>query len=271
MVGPERAAVAASAIPASIQRVAAAADIGAVLAALISDPNAGPRSVELRLEIFTRLSSLEIQLSALLFEADCVGDQMEAVLDELARRQQAQEIGLAVASILVGAASGIGGGVYELRGRPPVGIPVISIVGGVAAAGLGLGAFAPVRAPIVFRHPRNLLAPILAGEDPDHLYPDFVFRMLTTPPADGGPTPQQTLVEDWRTILDDAVPASRRALAQEVIYGDGGVYDGDLVSAREQMYDALESQLNSIERELELLYRFADGVVGDPVDEGATP
>lgn len=263
VVGPERPAPVTSAIPPSIRRIAQAADIDPALERLIADDGAGDRSVELRLQLFTRLSSLEIQLGALLFEADCVGDQMEAVLDELGARQRKREIALAVSSILLGAGAGIGAGVYELRGRPPVGIPVIGIVGGVAAAGLGLAAFIPGRGPVVYRHPRNLLAPIIAGDDPEHLYPEFVLRMLMLPTDDGSPTARELLLEDWQRILDD-VPAAQRELAEQVLYGEGGVYDAALVDVRERMFDALESHLNSIQRDLELLYLFTDRVITRP-------
>lgn len=263
--GPEPEPAASSRIPASILRTARAAGIERVLETLVGDATPGERTVEKRLELFTRLSSLEIQLGALLFETDCVGDQLEAALDRLDERQRKQEIGLAAASIIVGAGAAIGGGVYEIRGGAAVGVPVIGIVGGVAAAGLGMGAFAPTRVPVGYRHPRNLLRPIVDGTDPDRLYPRFVFEMLTTPSAAGGPTPRDLLLADWQRVLDD-VPPKHRSLAEQVLYGDGGVYDGELVDVRERMLDALESHLHSIERDLELLYRFADRVIAEPID-----
>jgi hypothetical protein len=90
--------------------------------------------------------------------------------------------------------------------------------------------------------------------------------MLMTPPPDGEVAPRDALLADWHRILAD-VPAKQRALAEQVLYGDGGVYDGDLVATRERMFDALESHLHSIERELELLYRFADRVIAEPAAE----
>jgi len=263
VVGPARPTATESRIPPGILRTARAAGIEHVLEILVADATPGERSVEKRLELFTRLSSLEIQLGALLFEADCVGDQMEAAIAKLDDRQRRQEISLAAASIILGAAAAIGGGLYEIRGHAAIGIPVIGIVGGVAAAGLGIGAFARARVPVTYRHPRNLLRPILSAEDPDGLYPRFVFRMLTEPPADGGASPRDALLEDWRHILAD-LPESRRAIAEQILYGNGGVYDTDLVATREQMFDALESHLHSIERELELLYRYADRVIAEP-------
>lgn len=269
--GPQPTPIGETRIPAAILRTAVAADLQHVLQALVSDATPGERSVEKRIELFTRLSSIEIQLGALLFEADCVGDQMEAAIEELDGRQSKQQLGLAAASIILGAAAGIGGGVYEIRGHAPIGIPVIGIVGGVAAAGLGIGAFAPARTPVTYRHPRNLLRPILDGEDPQGLYPEFVFRMLITPSSDGETSPRDALLADWRRILDD-VPEKHRAVAEQVLYGDGGVYDRDLVAVREQMFDALESHLHSIERDLELLYRYADRVIAEPdVPQPAPP
>ncbi len=266
-VGPTPPATTASSIPPEILRTAQAAGLERVLEALVIEAIPGERSVEKRLELLTRLSTLEIQVDALLFEADCVGDQMEAALAQVDERQRRQQLSLAAASIVLGAAAAIGGGVYEIRGREPIGIPVIGIVGGVAAAGLGVGAFAPARVPVTFRHPRNLLRPILAGEDPDGLYPRFVFRMLTEPRADGGPSPRDAVLGDWRRLLDE-VQEPNRAIAERILYGDGGMYDARLVGIREQMFDVLESHLHSIERELELLYRYAGRLIAEPATQG---
>lgn len=260
-IGPAPPMPSTSGIAPEILRTARAAGVEHVL--MLAQDESDERTVEKRLELFTRLSSLEIQLGALLFEADCVGDQLEAAIGRLDDRQRKQEIGLAAASIIVGAGAAIGGGVYEIREHAPIGIPIIGIVGGVAAAGLGIGAFMPGRVPVTYRHPRNLLRPIVEGEDPDGLYPVFVFRMLMVPLPDGEASPRDALLADWRRILAD-VPAKQRAIAEQVLYGDGGVYDGDLVATRERMFDALESHLHSIERELELLYRYADRVIAEP-------
>ena len=249
-------------VPLAVRRVAQAAGLEPLLADLLAAP-ASERGAPLaaKLHLVMRLSSLEIQVAALLFETTCVGDQLDSLLHELERRQRTREVMLTVSSILIGAAAAAGGGIWELRGGSGDGPAALGIGGGVAAASLGLAAFVPARRAVIFPHERNLLAPITSGEDPRGLYPTFVFRMLTTPPADGGAAPREEILEDWRRILDGSVPASQRALAESVLFGDGGVYDRNLIDVRERMFDVLESHINACDLELELLYRFSSRLV----------
>lgn len=250
-------------VPPAVRRVAQAAGLEPLLATLLGAPAVAEHEAPIaaKLHLVMRLSSLEIQVAALLFETTCVGGQMESVLQELDRRQRTREVVLTVSSILVGAAAAAGGGVWELQGGGGDGPAALGIGGGVAAASLGLAAFAPERRAVVFPHERNLLAPIASGEDPRGLYPTFVFRMLTTPRAPGDSAPREEILADWRRILDDSVPASQRALAESLLFGDGGLYDRGLVDARERMFDVLESHVNAVDLELELLYRFSARLV----------
>lgn len=256
-------------VPAEVRRVARAAglerDLVTLLRAQATAP--GERSLDLlavRLEVVTRISALEIELDSLLFEADCTGDQMEAVLLELDRRTRKQQITLTIASTAVGALAGIGAGLWDLRGTESRGPAILGIGGGVTSAALGFAALAPKRGRVVFAHERNLFLPIVHGEDPERLYPPFVFRLLTSPRTAGAPTPREQLLVDWQHIIDESIPPADRPLAQAVLYGAGGIYDGALVDVRERMYDALESQLNAIDRDFELLYRFTSRLLDDP-------
>ena len=247
-------------VPPEVRRIAQAAGLEPLLAARLRarDDADLPAALALDLDLVRALSSLEIQLAALLFEAECVGNQMEALLREHEGDQRVRELTLAVTSVLLGAAAATAAGVWELRGADHDGPAVLAIAGGAASATLGLAAFVPERRAVLYPHPRNLLAPIAAGADPDGLYPTFVLRLLTAPSLDDRPTPHQELLRDWRRLLEAHVPPSRRALAERVLYGHGGVYDADLIDLREQMFDVLESHLNSLYRDLELLYRFTD-------------
>jgi hypothetical protein len=260
-------------VPPDVRRVARAAGLERGLVALLRAHGAAPAErpidlVTLRLDIVARISALEIELDSLVFEADCTGDQMEAALLELDRRTRKQQITLTIASTAVGAIAGIGAGLWDLRGGESRGPVIFGIGGGVASAALGFAALAPLaprRGRVVFAHRRNLFLPIVDGDDPERLYPPFVFRLLTTPRTPGGPTPRDQLLADWRHIIDDAIPAADRRLAEAVLYGAGGIYDGALVDVRERMYDAIESQLGAIDRDFEVLYRFIGVLLGEPV------
>lgn len=255
-------------IPPAVQRTARAAGLESVLVGLLRAEarSPGERSITLvamRLQVVARISSLEIELASLLFEADCTGDQMEAALLELDRRAGKRELALTIASIAVGALIGVGAGVWDLSGTESKGPAALGITAGAGTAVLGIAALTPKRGRVVFRHDRNLFLPLVSGEDPERLYPPFVFRLLNSPRTPGEPTPRDQLLRVWQRIIDEAIPAEDRAIAQTVLYGKGGVYDGDLLDVRERMYDALESQLNAFDQDLELLYRFLSRFLDD--------
>jgi hypothetical protein len=248
-------------VPADVRRTARAAGLEPLLAELLDargDPTRAEEIETTRDQAVLRLSALEIELAAVLFEADCVGDQMEAVLVELDDRQRRQEIGIAIASVVLGATAGIVSGAVDLAGHTPTAIG-IGIGGGTASAALGLGAFAKRRDRVIFDHERNLLTPIRDGEDPEHMFPTFVFHMLTHARA-GQPTPREEILEGWRAILEGDLESDERVMAEAVLYGEGGTYDGNLVHVREQMFDVMESHLNAIESDLERLYAYFGGL-----------
>jgi hypothetical protein len=249
-----------SELPADVRRVARAAGIDGLLAQWSYATSHDDRAAdELKLELVMRMSSLEIQVATLLFETQCFGAQMDATVLELRQRQRSREVGLAVSSILVGAVAATAGGIWDLRAEGPVGPASLVIGGGVASASLGIAAFVPQRRAVLFPHPRNLLTPIMRGEDPDGIYPRFVFRMLLAPAADGGASVRDEILEDWRRIVAQTFPLERRALAESVLYGRGGVYDADLLDAREQMFDALEAHVSMVNHDLDTLYRYTAG------------
>ncbi len=254
-------------VPPEVARTIRAGELEPTLARLLAQQKLGGAATldvtALRLQVLTRISSLEIQLSSLTFEVGCMGRQMDAVLLELDRLQQRQQLVLTIASLVVGAATGIGAGVWELADEDSMPGPlVLGVVGGTASLGLGVAGFVPRRGHVVYVHERNPLAPIILGEDPDGIYPPFVFNMLTDARGDE-PSPREELIEDWRRILNETVPARDRSRAEAVLYGKGGMYDRNLVDAREKMLDRLESELDGIDRDLEVLYRFLGSVLED--------
>lgn len=248
-----------AAVPAEVRRVARAARMERLLAEYLRGAGeSGDAALSVRVQVITHLSSLEIEVASLLFEAQCVGNQMEAALHEIDAYRRRREVALTVTSLVLTASAATVGGFWDLRDPGSRGPAILGVAGGVTGAALGLSAFAPERRTVVYPHRHNILRPIATGVDPEGLYPGFVFRLLTLPLPEGGPTPREEILEDWQKILAD-IPSARRSLAEEVLYGGGGLYDRDLVDVRERMYDVLESHLNAVDHDLELLYRFTTG------------
>jgi hypothetical protein len=161
----------------------------------------------------------------------------------------------AISSLVVGSALATAAGIWDLTGDESPGPAVMALAGGVGGAALGAAAFVPREGSLYYQHHHNLLHPIVANEDAAQLYPAFVFRMLTLP-APAGPSPRDHLLAAWREMIEQDVAAAERRAGEQLLYGDGGRYEQDLLALRERMYDALESQLNALARDLELLDRF---------------
>lgn len=249
-----------SSVPPEARRTAKAAGIERMVADALRVSRSGEAAtlerVMVRQDLNMRVVSLETQLSAMIFEAECTGETIETILNELNTRSDRREVMLAVSSLVVGAAAATAAGAWDLANGDSKGPAVTGLAGGVAAAALGAAAFVPRDMHTIYRHRHNLLAPIVRGHDEHQLYPRFVFRMLTLPSADGSPSPRDQLLAAWQQLLEENLPEAQRAGAAALLYGEGGVYDQDTISLRERMYDALETKLNALARDLELLDRF---------------
>jgi hypothetical protein len=248
-------------VPPGVRRTAAAAQLEPLLAELLRarQHSGGATSLEqlaVRQQIALRLAELRGQLEALMFEVECTVDHLETLLFDLEHRQHQRELAFTIASLVISAAAATAAGAWAVRDTSSPGPAVIGIGGGVLGAALGAAAFIPPRRRVSFPHARNLLAPVYEGEDRDHLYPGFVFRLLALPKAGGGPTPRDELVARWHDTLDAAVRKADRDRADDLLYGTGGIYDIELLELRERAFSELESKLNDLTRDLELFARY---------------
>jgi hypothetical protein len=209
-----------------------------------------------RQDLGMRLISLESQLDAVIFEAECTGELIEAMAFELEDRSDLRELRLALSSLVMGALSATAAGIWDLKAGGSNGPAVLGLSGGLASAGLGGAAFVKRPQAMDYKHERNLLQAVVRGSDDDELFPRFVYRLLTLPAAGGGPSPRDKLLVRWRGMIERVVEPGQRAAAEALLYGRGGSYSQDLVTLRERLYDALESELNAQARDLELLDRF---------------
>jgi hypothetical protein len=246
------------ALPAQARRTAVAAGLEPIVAEILRERvrSGGAPTLELlalRQELDEGFASLQPQLLAMEFEAECVIALMSETLEEHDDRVGAYTTALTVASLVVGAVSGLGAGIWDLTGTESSGPTVVGIAGAAATTALGAAALAPSRRRIVFVHEHNLLAPIVRGEDPGHLYPTFVFRILDSPREPGAPSPRQELLAAWQALIDDAVDEDERARAEAILWGDGGVYDADLLLLRRRLFEELEATFDSFARDIDFL------------------
>jgi hypothetical protein len=147
----------------------------------------------------------------------------------------------------------------------------VGVVGAGATTALGVAALVPPKRRIVFVHEHNLLAPIEQGQDPGHIYPTFVFRMMTLPTPAGALAPRDDLMKEWREQIGDAVPAGRRETVESLLWGEGGVYDDDVLALRMRLFEELESTADSFARDIDLLAATLADVLGERPRETSTP
>jgi hypothetical protein len=256
-------------VPPEVRRTAGAAGIEPLLVALLrlrdhERGEATPKRLSLELELGMRLAAFARQLEAVGFEVHCAAGQIQEQLTDLEHRDRHRQFKLAISSLIAGAVAASAAGAVTLARPDDARTPaIISIGGGLVTAGLGTLAVVNGDSKIVLAHDPNLLAPVFDGADPEHLFPTFVFRMLTY--ADRGPlgSPRARLLEGWNDDLDDvAVP---RAEANRLLHGRGGAYTPELAEARLGHLERLESTLQSIARDLELLNRFIVRTLFGPV------
>jgi hypothetical protein len=247
-------------IPPEARRTALAAGLEPLLARLlrekaVSGAEATPRLLAMEQEITLRMLAFHAQVTAAAFEAGCTSDVLFEVIAKQTSGDHSRQLGLAIASLIAGALATVGVVAWELRSEESVGPPVLAIGGGVSSAVLGGLALIQGDNKFVFRHPRNRLAPVWQGTDPDHLYPSFVFRMLTYPASSGRPAPRDVLLAEWQREIDDSLPSSKRSAAKALLLGEGGTYRGSLLALRAAIFESLESTLLGFSRDLELLNR----------------
>jgi hypothetical protein len=245
-------------LPPRARRTALAAGLEPLISRiLLARERSGPEpSLELlgmRQQLDAQLALLQPQLLAMEFETECLLVLLREVLAAHDDARDRWSMQLAVASLVVGAAAGIGAGLWDLAGEESNGPAVVALAGGVASAALGAAALAPPRRPLVFVHEHNLLGPIERGEDPLRLYPTFVFRLLTLPTGTSEPPERDRLITAWHTLLAEHASGDELRTAEAIVWGDGGVYDADLLELHVEMLEQLETSLDAYARDIDRL------------------
>ncbi len=245
-------------IPPDVRRTVRAARLERGIARLLQDRKANLPELEMMVRghaVELRLQLLKVQIDATTFEADCTGELLEGLQATLDQDESDREMRWTVASIVTGAVAAAAAGAWDLVAPESNGSAITGIAGGVLAGGMGLAAVIQPQREIVLDHPRNLMTPIVTGQDPDHIYPSFVFNLLTLP-QESGPPPGDLLRTQLNAILDAAVDPQERVRAAALMYGTGGTYDRRLLDARESMLDEVERTVAAFSRDLEVLSRY---------------
>jgi hypothetical protein len=246
--------------PLEARRTARAAGLEPLLAAILREKHdhgePTVRLLSLQSELSLRLAALESQLLAVSFEAHCTAGELEDIVGEIDRRERRRQFTLAVESLVVAAAGSTATGVWTVADPENTRGPAFIAIGaGLATATLSTLALVHRHEEVKLIHEHNLLEPVWRGIDPEHLYPSFVFRMLTMGTGTDQPPPRDALVRKWNAELDEASETPHE-ITVRTMYGFGGSYVRDLVELRQHQFESLLSALQGIGRDMELLDRF---------------
>ncbi len=246
--------------PAEARRTARAGGLEPLLVELLRAKEANQGEPSLRLlslqaELLLRLSALETQVLSIAYEVHCTAGQVKEVVDELDRREHQRQFTLAVSSLVVGAVGGTASGVLALNdhgnGKGPT---IVVVASGLATAVLGAMSLVRQDPRVILLHRHNLLGPVWRGSDPDHLFPSFAFRMLNMPRDAEHGSPRSVLVGAWSAGF--AAGGPWHVPIESTMYGAGGSYTRELVDLRQAQLEGLESAVQAIGRDLELLNRY---------------
>lgn len=249
---------------ARVRRTAVAAGLEPLLARVMRERDrlangSGSREalLAMRDELSSRMFALQTQLLAMEFEVDCVRNLINGVLSDYQEAETDRQLALTIASLVVGAGTGIASSLWDV-GNSAVDEPLweegpfwTAIVGAAATTALGVAVLVPEPAAIVYVHEHNVLAPIVAGEDPELIYPTFIFRMLTLPVALGA-SPRDELVGVFDDMLEERVPDDRRALARAIVFGGGGIHDVGLLQLHQDLLEELGASLDMLAQDIDL-------------------
>lgn len=215
-------------------------------------------------ELTLRLLAFDGQLNALAFETQCTRQRMAQLVAALDDQEDERQWSLATGSLIAGASTGITAGTLDLSGVSERLPADIALIGGVVTAAIGVAALLVPERIIRLEHERNLLRPIATGQDPDHLYPSFVFRMLVARYPGDVTTPRDRLLADFDAMLRARLAANTRHDAGHVLFGDGGRYPRELLEARVELLHLLESSVHGVARDMELFQRFLVKLLAPP-------
>jgi len=254
-------------LPPEARRTARAAGLEPLLVKLLRAralPNNDTAELEvlsLRQELVLRLEAFDTQVSALTFELDCTNRHVRELIDDMDNRESNRQLILAAASLAVGAVSSIVLGIADVQGSASTVPPALGLGGAVVSAGLSTAMLVPPARSVMLRHDHNLLRPMFMGSDPEHLYPSFVFRMLTAEYANDSEVPRDDLMSDFESSIHNHVDTSELPTARDILFGEGGHYARGLLETRKELLERLQSAVQAVARDLELFDRLAVGLL----------
>ena len=204
-------------------------------------------------QVMDRISLASFDVISTVTELDCEEARADHVADGLTQlRQDKQERGLFLA--LVGdALIGVVAGALSLAGKATA-ASANAILGGALATGIGGAATIFLAVDHEFSHPRNHLAELWNAQDSSPLFPDSVWRYLSTAGHQAQSSIREQLVARWRQEGRFGDPESEdTGRRQALLLGIGNIYDIRELRIRAEMLNHLKSAVLRMGQDLNVL------------------
>ncbi|MDF2192750.1 hypothetical protein [Paraflavitalea sp. CAU 1676] len=181
-------------------------------------------------------------IGAITAELDCEVERMDQIAKYIEGKNAKRTTRLTVASIVVGAASGVATSLVSNASWNKG----IAIGGGVAVVGLGIATLNPKGEKVELIHKRNLLRDVWLQEDNQDI-PSFVWFMLTEKRVNkvGDSSLLNSLKHRWIRYQFDG---DAEMAATSVSFTEGGNYTAGDLRDRAAMINQLQAVIKSLEQ-----------------------
>jgi len=210
-----------------------------------------------RRKLINRLQLATLEVSSLVAELECEVHRTDEVQDRIKYAQYTRSMSQTILSLMIGGLVNVvtgGLGIATVAGDSA---NIVNIVGGTAEVLFGTSAnFTKVRQE--FRHPHNHLARLWTSEGFQDYFSPPIWNFLTRPNSRDheGQSLRNVLIKAWQEQGRLGAPGSREAKKhEELLFGEGGLYDAEDLHIREAMLQQLESTIQLMHQDLETLLR----------------
>lgn len=204
---------------------------------------------QLKQQIQSKVYLANSEIDAIAAELDCESQRVDQITQYVEAMNAKQTTRLTVASIVIGAATGIAGALVS-NGNWVKGI---AIGGGVAGAGTSLATLNPKGKKIELMHKRNLLRNVWLQQNNNDLSP-FLWFMLTEKRISntGNNSLLVNLKHRWVRFHFNGKEEEGNA---SVNFSEGGIYRVDDLHDRSAMLNQLRVEVRSLEQYLPVFLR----------------
>lgn len=210
----------------------------------------------LRQEVMGRVLLAMIAVSSTAAHVSCEIERTYQVADRLKNSEQARIKQQTLWAVVIGGAAAVASGGLSLA--ESIGEGIAGIIGGTAAAALGISALYQ-ESEQHFEHPDNVLREVWAEPTKAQYIPPSVWEFLNRPINEQDEkqlTFRQELVNGWRQEGRLGAAGSEEEHRRiQLLFADGGTYRSSDLVVRGQMLDMLRATIVLMNRELELLIR----------------